>query len=175
MLSLNTRAIMSLLSSEQMVELYHELQKEISKNSYDGAAIKIPQHMSYFDSNTKLKDYPKQIVIGFEYIPDTNEWYLSNSMEIYYDDIDNNMDYVETVVELLSNFKRDDNIPIGIIKSIYSPKMINYFIKHDINIVSIQTKNAHNMYPYFMDDNLTPIDLTFQSKMFIHTTDKYME
>lgn len=175
MLSLNTKAIMSLLNQEQMIELYTELQKEIFKNPYQKSLIKISKGHPYCDDEELMDVIDElqnnRIEIGFEYALNLHYWSFREKglSGLVSEDFYNNADYI------LEDFRSDDNIPVEIVKYIYSPKILEEFIKRGIEILAMQTQSPKREYSAIYRNGdppkLTPIDLTFQTQNFIYTTE----
>ena len=71
MLSLNIKSIINILNKEQMMELYFELKKELSKHSYDEYTLKISRNVPYCNEEQILnvvdKIPEKTIKLEFEY------------------------------------------------------------------------------------------------------------
>ena len=165
---------MTLLNEDQMIELYRELQKKIFKNPYQKSLAKISNGHPYCDDE-ELIDVIDQvpnnrIQIEFEYALNLHYWCFKErglselvSEEFYY-----------TIDPIVENFNSNDNIPVEIVKYIYSPQILQEFKQRGIEILAMQTTSAEREYSHLFRNicpELTPIDLTFQKQTFIYTTE----
>ncbi len=173
MKSLNTYAIMNMLNKEQMTELFLDLKKELSKDPYDWFMLKVPRDLPHpFTDMDCSIEKPIELPC-FEYCLNMDYWYVT-----FEDNTDDEQDDKSSYISdefLHGNFKGDDNIPIGIIEYLYSPELLNFFRENNIQLLARQTTSPTREYSALIKTDprppLTPVDLTFESKMFLYTTE----
>jgi len=162
--SLNTQVIMNMLNKEQMAELFLELKNELRKDSYNWFMLKIPHNLPH----------PYTNMCWVEGEPITLPNFLHDWSILYDNDLDDSEENIilDMAYDLVREFGKSDNIPIGIIEYLYSPELLESFRKNNIILLARQTTSPTREHSavYKIDPPplLTPVDLTFESKMFFY-------
>ncbi len=146
----------------------------LNKDPYEAAMLKVPRNLSYV--YTKMNVVGDKVILpSFEYCLNFCDWSVSfNERDEDEDPREQNDEETESekIEPFVEMFQGQNNIPIGVLKYLYTPEILDHCRENNIKLMARQTASPTREYSVIVKSDpkpsLTPIDLTFQSKMFFY-------